>query len=123
MCSGSSTQAKYTGVLNKMVFESSYSYMNGETDYAYQPGTPPTAIRVVDSTLDSAANAAQRAEQQPNSRVQFDNSLSYSESGWGGDHLFNACKAAPDHPSAPQRHAGDQFFIERQTSQPAGIAR
>jgi outer membrane receptor protein involved in Fe transport len=85
---GSSTQAKYTGIRNKVVFESSYSYMNGETDYSYQPNTPATAVRVVDSTLDSAANAAQRSEQQPNSRVQFDNSVSYSQSGWGGDHLF-----------------------------------
>ncbi|HEY1909365.1 MAG TPA: TonB-dependent receptor [Vicinamibacterales bacterium] len=84
----SSTQAKYTGIHNKTVFESSFSYMNGETDYAYQPNTPPNAIRVVDSALDTATNAAARAEQQPNSRLQFDNSLSYSKADWGGDHLF-----------------------------------
>src|SRR5438270_7600175 len=71
-----------------MGFESSFSVMKGETDYSYQPDTPSTAIRVVDATLDTAKNAAQRNEQQPNSRVQFDNSLSYSKSGWGGDHLF-----------------------------------
>jgi len=85
---GSSTQAKYTGIHNKMVFESSFSIMSGETDYSYQPNTPQNAVRVVDATLDTAANAAQRAEQQPNSRLQFDNVFSYNKSSWGGDHLF-----------------------------------
>src|SRR5581483_9039888 len=86
----SSTQAKYTGIHNKMVFESAFSLMKGETDYDYQPGTPSTAIRVVDSTLDTAKNAAQRSEQQPNSRLQFDNILSYTVPGLAGDHLFKA---------------------------------
>jgi hypothetical protein len=85
---GSSTQAKYTGIKNKTVFESSFSIMAGETDYDYQPNTPSTAVRVVDTPADKAANAAQRAEQQPNSRLQFDNSVSYTKAGWGGDHLF-----------------------------------
>jgi outer membrane receptor protein involved in Fe transport len=85
---GASTQAKYTGIHNKMVFESSFSIMKGETDYDYQPNTPATAVRVVDTPADKAANAAQRAEQQPNSRIQFDNVLSYNKSSWGGDHLF-----------------------------------
>ena len=85
---GASTQAKYTGIHNKMVFESSFSIMAGETDYSYQPGTPATAVRVVDLPADKAFNAAQRAEQQPNSRTQFDNVLSYNKSSWGGDHLF-----------------------------------
>jgi len=84
----SSTQAKYTGIHNKTVFESSFSIMKGETDYDYQPNTPSTAVRVVDTTLDTAKNAAQRAEQQPNSRIQFDNILSYSKPGMAGDHLF-----------------------------------
>ncbi len=84
----SSTQAKYTGIHNKTVFESSFSIMKGETDYDYQPNTPSTAVRVVDTTLDTARNAAQRAEQQPNSRLQFDNILSYSKPGMAGDHLF-----------------------------------
>ena len=85
---GASTQAKYTGIHNKTVFESSFSIMAGETDYSYQPGTPATAVRVVDLPADKAFNAAQRAEQQPNSRIQFDNVLSYNKSSWGGDHLF-----------------------------------
>ena len=85
---GASTQAKYTGIHNKMVFESSFSIMAGETDYSYQPNTPATAVRVVDLPADKAFNAAQRSEQQPNSRIQFDNVLSYNKSSWGGDHLF-----------------------------------
>jgi len=85
---GASTQAKYTGIYNKMVFESSFSIMKGETDYSYQPNTPATAVRVVDLPADKAAFAAQRSEQQPNSRTQFDNVLSYNKSSWGGDHLF-----------------------------------
>jgi hypothetical protein len=84
----SSTQAKYTGIRNKMVFESSVSYMNGETDYNYQPGTPTTAYRIEDSVLNTAIGAAQRQEYQPNSRAEWDNVASYSKSGWGGDHLF-----------------------------------
>jgi hypothetical protein len=84
----SSTQAKYTGIHNKTVFESSFSIMKGETDYAYQPGTPPTAVRLEDSVLDTANFAAQRQEEQPNSRIEFDNIVSYSKTGWGGDHLF-----------------------------------
>src|SRR5438067_4447462 len=84
---GSSTQAKYTGIRNKAVFESSFSLMSGETDYDYQPNTPQNAVRVVDTPADKAQNAAQRAEQQPNSRLQFDNVLAYNLSGLGGDHL------------------------------------
>ena len=84
---GSSTQAKYTGIRNKAVFESSFSLMSGETDYSYQPNTPQNAVRVVDTPADKAFNAAQRAEQQPNSRLQFDNVVSYNMSGLGGDHL------------------------------------
>ena len=59
----SSTQAKYTGIHNKTVFESSFSIMKGETDYNYQPGTPATAIRVVDAALEHGdrRGAAQRA--------------------------------------------------------------
>jgi hypothetical protein len=83
-----STQAKYTGIHNKTVFESSFSIMKGETDYSYQPNTPATAIRVVDLPADTAKFAAQRNEQQPNSRIQFDNVLSYSKPGMAGDHLF-----------------------------------
>jgi hypothetical protein len=84
----SSTQARYTGIHKKLVFESSLSYMNGETDYNYQPGTPPTAYRIEDSVLNTATGAAVRQEYQPNSRAEFDNIVSYTMSGLGGDHLI-----------------------------------
>jgi hypothetical protein len=34
------TQAKYTGIRNRMVFESNFSVMDGQTNYLYQPDTP-----------------------------------------------------------------------------------
>lgn len=85
----SATQAKYTGIRNKLVYESSFSIMKGETDYGYQTGTPSTAIRAVDSAADAANFAAQRQEAQPNSRTQFDNVVSYNVTGMG-DHLIKA---------------------------------
>src|SRR3954470_848570 len=84
-----SSQTKYTGIHNKTVFESSFSVMSGTTNYLYQPDTPPTAVRVEDATLNTSANAAQRHEAQPNSRYQFDNTVSQSVSGMG-DHLLKA---------------------------------
>src|SRR5262249_60422777 len=60
---GASTQAKYTSIYNKMVYEASFSIMSGETDYSYQPNTPPTAVRVVDFTADKAFNEPQLEEQ------------------------------------------------------------
>src|SRR5215204_3596767 len=83
------TQAKYTGIRNRLVFESNFSVMDGQTNYGYQPGTPADAIRVQDGTLSSANNAASRNENQPNSRHQFDNIVSYSKSAHG-EHLFKA---------------------------------
>jgi len=83
------TQAKYTGIRNRLVFESNFSVMDGQTNYGYQPGTPLDAIRVQDGTLSSANNAASRNEEQPNSRHQFDNIVSYSKSAHG-EHLFKA---------------------------------
>jgi hypothetical protein len=82
------TQAKYTGIRSKLVYESSFSVMDGQTNYGYQPGTPADAIRIQDGTLSTARNAASRNENQPNSRHQFDNIFSYGTSGLGGEHLF-----------------------------------
>ena len=84
------TQVKYTGVRQRFVFESSFSIMDGQTNYGYQPGTPADAIRRVDSTLSTADFAAARNEEQPNSRHQFDNVFSYALNGWGGDHQLKA---------------------------------
>jgi hypothetical protein len=84
----SSTQARYTGIRNKLVYESSFSIMSGLTSYLYQPNTPASAVRAEDSDLDTASFAAQRHEENPNSRTQFDNTVSYSTSGIGGSHLI-----------------------------------
>lgn len=82
------TQAKYTGIRNRMVFESNFSVMDGQTNYTYQPGTDPLAIRRVDNARSEATIAATREEHQPNSRHQFDNVVSIGKTGWGGEHLF-----------------------------------
>jgi carboxypeptidase family protein/TonB-dependent receptor-like protein len=84
----STTQVKYTGIRNRLVYESSFSVMDGQTNYGYQPGTPADAIRRVDGTLSTADFAASRHEEQPNSRQQFDNIFTYGVNGIGGDHLF-----------------------------------
>ena len=84
------TQIKYTGVRQRLVFESSLSIMDGQTNYGYQPGTPADAIRRVDETLSTADIAAARNEEQPNSRHQFDNVFSYALNGRGGDHQLKA---------------------------------
>jgi hypothetical protein len=84
------TQAKYTGIRNRMVFESNFSVMDGQTNYLYQPDTPASAIRRVDNTLQNADFAAAREEHQPNSRHQFDNVISIGKTGLGGEHLFKA---------------------------------
>jgi hypothetical protein len=81
------TQAKYTGIRSRLVFESNFSVMDGQTNYTYQPGTPADAIRVQDGTLSTANFAANREEHQPNSRHQFDNIVSYNKSAYG-EHLF-----------------------------------
>ena len=86
----SSTQAKYTGIRKKLVYESSFSIMSGQTSYLYQPGTPANAVRAQDSVLNTASFAAQRHEENPNSRTQFDNTVAYSTPGLGGDHLLKA---------------------------------
>lgn len=81
------TQVKYTGIRNRLVFESNFSIMDGQTNYLYQPDTPADAIRKVDDTAGEIFFAATREEHQPNSRHQFDNVFSYSASA-KGDHLF-----------------------------------
>lgn len=80
-------QAKYTGIRRRLVYESNFSIMDGQTNYLYQESTPAGAIRRVDNTLSQATIAATREEHQPNSRAQFDNILSYSANK-GGDHLI-----------------------------------
>lgn len=85
-----STQLKYTNVMNRTVFESNFSVMDGLTEYSYQPDTPADAIRRVDNTNSTAFAAATRHERQPNQRIQFDNIVSHSLNGMRGDHQLKA---------------------------------
>ena len=82
------TQAKYTGIRGRLVFESNFSVMDGQTNYGYQPGTPADAIRMQDTTL-STADFAARAQRTP---AEFAASVRQHrvlrKSGWGGEHLF-----------------------------------
>jgi hypothetical protein len=85
------TQAKYTGVFGpRLVFESSFSVMDGQTNYTYQPDTPTDAIRWVDFGIGAQDFAAPAHQEQPNSRHQFDNVLAYNATGLGGDHFLKA---------------------------------
>jgi hypothetical protein len=84
------TQLKYTGIRNRLVYESNFSIMDGVTHYTYQPDTPADAIRKIDNTLQEIFFASDREDRQPNSRHQFDNVFSYGRSGLGGEHLFKA---------------------------------
>ncbi len=83
----STTQVKYTGIRNRLVYEANFSRMDGQTNYGYQPGTAADTIRKVDNARSEAFFAASREEHQPNARTQFDNIFSYSTNK-GGDHLF-----------------------------------
>jgi hypothetical protein len=82
------TQAKYTGIRGRTVFESNFSVMDGVTWYTYQKDTPADAIRKIDNTLAEVFFASDREDRQPNSRHQFDNVVSFGKSGLGGEHLF-----------------------------------
>jgi hypothetical protein len=85
------TQVKYTGVFGaRLVYESGFSVMDGQTNYTYQPDTAADAIRWVDFTIGAQDFAAPAHQEQPNSRHQFDNTFAYNASGWGGDHFFKA---------------------------------
>jgi hypothetical protein len=82
------TQAKYTGIMRRTVFESAFSVMDGQTNYSYQPGTPADLIHRRDITLLEQSVTSRRHEEQPNARHQFDNVLSYNTSGFGGEHFL-----------------------------------
>ena len=78
----STTQAKYTGIRNRLVFESNFSVMDGQTNYLYQPGTPADAIRMRrQHAVDGRSSRAAREEHQPNSRTSSTTSFTYGKSG------------------------------------------
>jgi hypothetical protein len=83
------TQAKYTGIFGpRLVYESAFSVMDGQTNYSYQPGSDPNLIHRRDITLLTQSVTSRRHEEQPNSRHQFDNILAYNVSGLGGEHFL-----------------------------------
>ncbi len=85
----SATQAKYTGIHKQPGVRVVVQHHEGRNRLRVSArDAGDGACAWSDSTLDSANFAAQRQEAQPNSRTQFDNIVSYSKSGWGGDHLF-----------------------------------
>jgi hypothetical protein len=83
-----SAQGKYTAIFGAAVFESGLGKMWGVTNYYYQDGTAPTDIRVEDTVRSSGSVAAPRHEEAPNSRLQFDNSLTYTKRALGGYHTI-----------------------------------
>ena len=62
----SSTQAKYTGIHNKLVFESSFSIMDGIPTTTISPDTPAERRSRRRHTARQRDDAAQRHEEQPN---------------------------------------------------------
>jgi hypothetical protein len=100
-----STQVKYTLVRRKVVFDSTFGIMDGVTNYYYQPGTADTDIRIEDIGRSEAFVAAERHEEAPNYRAQFDNVVSYTTSRWGGDHLLKAGT------QFAQMGMNDQFWV------------
>ena len=84
------TQVKYTGIKNRLVYESNFSVMDGVTNYTYQPDSDPKLPRIIDTVTTDVFNNSTREEHQPNSRHQFDNIFTYGKSGLGGEHLFKA---------------------------------
>ena len=65
------------------MFDSTFGVMDGVTNYYYQPEVQETDIRIVDNTLNTASVAAQRHEEAPNYRAQFDNVVWYRDP-WRG---------------------------------------
>ena len=84
------TQAKYTGIKGRTVFESNFSVMDGQTNYTYQPDTDRSLVRIIDTGTTEVFNASTREDHQPNSRTQFDNIVTFGKSGRGGEHLIKA---------------------------------
>jgi hypothetical protein len=88
---GYSLATKYTAVLgNRTVFDSGFGYMHGTFPLHYQKEVGPNDIRIEDTVLDSGSVAAPYNYDNPNSRVQFDNTVSFNATGAGGTHALKA---------------------------------
>ena len=95
----------HAGSRRKIVFDSTFGIMDGVTNYYYQPGTLETDIRVEDTGRSEAFVAAERHEEAPNYRAQFDNVVSYTTTAWGGDHLVKVGA------QFAQMGMNDQFWV------------
>lgn len=86
---GYSLAGKYTAVLgSRTVFESGLGYMHGTFPLHYQKEVGPDDIRVEDSVRQTGSVAAPRNYDNPNSRIQFDNTVSFTATGLGGTHAL-----------------------------------
>jgi hypothetical protein len=85
-----SGQIKYTYVRNQLVFDSGLGMMDGETEYQLQKEVQPGDLRREDSVRNSASVAGPRHQTNPNSRIQFDNTLSYRAGSPSLEHLLKA---------------------------------
>ncbi len=81
-------QIKYTYTKNQLMFDSGLGMMDGVTEYQYQKEVQPGDLRREDSVRNSASVAANRYQNNPNSRIQFDNTVTYRVSGSGGEHVL-----------------------------------
>ena len=85
------TQVKYTAVLS-----SGWCSNRRSASWTARPTTPISRARRPMPSDTSTSRSARRIsrrtahEHQPNSRHQFDNSVSYNVSGFGGEHFLKA---------------------------------
>jgi hypothetical protein len=88
---GYSLAGKYTGVLgSRTIFESGLGYMHGTFPLHYQKEVGPNDIRVEDTVRQTGSVAAPSNYDNPNSRIQFDNTVSFTATGLGGTHALKA---------------------------------
>ncbi|MGH9330822.1 MAG: carboxypeptidase regulatory-like domain-containing protein, partial [Vicinamibacterales bacterium] len=86
---GYSLAGKYTGVLgSRTVFESGLGYMHGTFPLHYQQEVGPNDIRIEDTVRQTGSIAAPRNYDNPNSRIQFDNTVTFAVNGLGGAHAL-----------------------------------
>jgi hypothetical protein len=83
-----SGQVKYTYAKNRIVFDSGFGVMDGETEYQLQKEVQPGDLRREDTVRNSASVAGPRHQTNPNSRLQFDNTFTYRTGGASGEHML-----------------------------------
>ena len=86
--------------------------MNGETDYSYQPDTPAdgdSRRRHHARTRRTTRRSAH--EQQPNSRLQFDNIVSYSKPGWAATTCSRAASSSRGSTTTSQYQVLNNYYL------------